>query len=99
MDALLQQVGSYLIDQGPMGLLVLIGGYLYFLKDKELRELRLSAAADIEAERARTAEERKLNSDLQEKRLQEALSLRVLVEQTNSKDDALLAALTRGGSS
>ena len=71
--------------------------FFYLWREGRLENKDLRAAADSARERqdARVEKMQARIDELQDKRLNEALSLRLLVESSNAKDDALLAAFKR----
>lgn len=82
------QVFNILSGLGGGGVVSAVFFYLWREARIELKDLRTACDAKIEKMQARLDE-------LGDKRLQEALSLRLLVEASNAKDDALLAAFKR----
>lgn len=82
------QVFNLLSGLGGGGAVSAVFFYLWREARGEIKDLRAGFDATREKMQTRIDE-------LQEKRLQEALSLRFLVEASNAKDDALLAAFKR----
>ncbi len=75
-------ISNYLFTQGVLGVVcaALLATLVYIWRAREKDRLAYQAKID----------------DLQEKRLTLALTLQLLVEASNQKDEALLAAFTRG---
>ena len=82
------QLFNLLSGLGGGGTVAAVFFYLWREARTELKDLRAGFDAKVEKMQARIDE-------LGEKRLSEALALRLLVEASNAKDDALLAAFKR----
>lgn len=89
------QLFNLLSGIGGGGSIAAVFFYLWREGRLDNKELRTAAEGAREKQDAKLEKLQARIDELQDKRLNEALSLRLLVESSNAKDDALLAAFKR----
>lgn len=89
MDQLVSQSASQLLSQGLLGVICVFLLWYIGKLQTEIRDLRAAHKVEI-------AEERKLNAELQESRLEESKVLLEAVSSNKSSFQALLSAIQGG---